>query len=238
MSTINVIRTRRSAKRTRSVARPSRMAVQRVSRSLRYNGENKITRTVTGVIPYNNTGFSVGAAFFQALNIVYDPTSVTFYGSAVTSVSFPIPNAAEIAALYDQLKIDKVEITWSSTHIGTSNGASSATAPKFLVCNDNNDGIGSASLSEIQQQPNKEYYDISGKSFKWTCGKPQFQRLIYQSGLVSNYEPTTGFVNSNSTIPHYGTKMAITNLSSMTTPGSATSVDFNIKFFMTLKNVK
>lgn len=234
---MNVVRSRRSTKRTRSAPRVTRMAVQRVSRSLRYNGENKITRTVTGTIPYTAAGFGVGAAFFQALNIVYDPTSVTFYGSAVTNVSFAIPNAAELAALYDQVKIDKVELTWSGTHIGTANLGGTGAALKFLVCNDNNDGIGAASLTEIQQQPNKEYYAIDGRSFKWNCSKPQYQRLVYQTGLVSNYEPTTGFVNSNSTIPHYGTKIVISNITSIN-PAQTGNVDFNIKFFLTLKNVK
>jgi len=227
---------RRGLKRSRVAVRRPRMAVQRLPRTLRYNGENKITRTVNGQLAYNAAGFSVGAGIFQAINIVYDPTSVTFYGAAVNSVSFPIPNAAEIAALYDQIRIDKVEITWSSNAQANSSGGAGVIAAKFLVCNDSNDGIGTASLAEIQQQPNKEYYAADGRSHKWSC-IPKYQRVIFQSVAVSNYEPTRGFVNSNSTIPHYGTKMAITNLTSLV-GGASGNVDFNVKFFLTLKNVK
>lgn len=228
--------TRGNLKRKRPVPRRSSMSVQRISRTLRYNGENKITRTVSGTIPVNAAGFSIGAAFYQAVNIVYDPTSVTVYGTAVNFVNFPITNAAEIAALYDHIRLDKVEITWSANHIGTTTGGAASVVPKFLVCNDNNDGIGPATLAEIQQQPNKEYYSADGRSFKWNV-KPQFQRLVYQTALASNYEPTRGFVNSNSTIPHYGTKMAVVNLASIV-GGASTNVDFNFKFFFTLKNVK
>lgn len=233
---MNVVRARRTAKRPRSSSRNTRVAAPRISRSLRYNGENKITRTVTGTIPWSSAGFGVGAAFFQALNVVYDPTSVTFYGSALTNVSFAIPNAAELAALYDQVKIDKVELTWSGTTIGTSNLASAGAALKFLVCNDDNDGIGAASLAEIQQQPNKEYYAIDGRSFHWTC-LPKYQRIVYQNAATSSYEPTRGFVNLNSTIPHYGTKIAISNISSINA-ATVGYVDFNVKFYLTLKNVK
>jgi len=162
---------------------------------------------------------------------------VTFYGNAVNSVSFSIPNAAEIAALYDLVKIDKVEITWSSNHAATSNANGvSATAPKFLVCNDHNDGIGAATLVEIQQQPNKTFMAVDGRDHKWTC-YPKYQRIIYQTALASSYEPTTGFVNTNSTIPHYGVKMAISNLASLQATTDAI-IDFDIKYFLTLKNVK
>jgi len=227
---------RRGVKRSRTSGSRSRMPVSRIPRSIRYNGENKITRSLNINIPFSTTGFGIGAAFFNAINIVYDPTSVTFYGNSTTFNSVAIPNAAEISALYDQMRIDKVEITWSSTQqalVGT--GTGTYCCPKFLVCNDSNDGIGTANITEIQQQPNKCFYTTDGSSFKWTC-KPKYQRVVYQTALVSNYEPATGFVNANSTIPHYGTKMAISNLASFT--GGTGGIDFDVKLFLTLKNVK
>jgi len=227
---------RRGVKRSRFGSRRPRMAVQRIPRTLRYNGENKITRVVTCNLNYGPTGFSLASSFYQAINIVFDPTSVTFYGNTTVFASFPIPNAAELSALYDQLRIDKVEITWSSNAQATTGATGSTiTCPKFLICNDSNDGIGTATLSQIQQQPNKEYYAVDGRSHKWTC-RPKYQRVIFQTALVSNYEPTTGFVNANSTIPHYGSKLAISNLDSIPTTGGF--IDFSVKFFLTLKNVK
>lgn len=224
---------RRSSKRGRSSARP-RVVPRRVPRALRYNGENKITRTATTNLVYTSSGFSIGASFFQAVNLVFDPSSFTIYGSALVSQSTPLTNAAEIAALYDLLRIDKVEITWSSSQQANVAGGAFNAAPKFLVCNDSNDGIGPALLSEIQQQPNKEFYSVDGSSHKWTC-HPKYQRIVYQTALVSSYEPTSGFINSNSTIPHFGVRMAIANLASLSGSGF---VDFNVKFFFTLKDVK
>jgi len=210
------------------------MPARRVPRSLKYNGENKITRSVTTNLVYTANGFSIGASFFQAVNLVFDPTAFTIYGSTLVSQSSPLTNAAEIAALYDLLRIDKVEITWSSSQQANVAGGATNAAPKFLVCNDSNDGIGPALLSEIQQQPNQEFYSVDGRSHKWTC-YPKYQRIVYQTALVSNYEPTVGFINSNSTIPHFGVRMAISNLASL---GGGGFVDFNVKYFLTMKNVK
>jgi len=227
---------RRPSKRTRSSTRTT--AVSRsVPRTLRYNGENKITRTIVGSIPYTQAGFALGATNFQAMSIVFDPTGVIFYGSAVQSTAFALPNASEIAALYDLMRIDKVELVWSNNTAAVSNGGTASNrAAKFLVCNDSNDGVGTTALDQIQQQPNKTFYNTDGTENKWTC-VPKYSRVVYQTALVSNYEPTRGFVNANSTIPHFAIKMGISNLGSIATATTET-MDFTLKFFMTLKHVK
>jgi len=227
---------RRPSKRSRSSTRTG--AVSRtVPRTLRYNGENKITRTIVGSIPYTQTGFALGVANFQAMSIVFDPTGATFYGSATQSTNFSLPNAAEISALYDLMRIDKVELVWSNnTGAVTNGGTASNRAAKYLVCNDSNDGIGATLLDQIQQQPNKTFFNTDSTENKWTC-VPKYSRVVYQTVAVSNYEPTRGFVNSNSTIPHYAIKMGIANLSSIATATTET-MDFTLKFFMTLKHVK
>lgn len=234
---MDVTTVRRNYKRARVPTRRSRMAVQRIPRAVRYNGENKITRVASGSIAYSNLGWLVAAGSSEALNFVFDPTGVTAYVAALSSVNFPLPNAAELAALYDRVRIDKVEITFAGNHQAqTGTNASAAYPARFLICNDDNDGSGTASVSSIQQHPNKSLYDANGGLMKWTC-VPKFQRIVYLTSLVSNYEPTTGFVNADAAIPHYGTKLGITNLGTF---GATTAgyVDFSFKFFLTLKNVK
>jgi len=228
---------RRPSKRTRS-STGTGVVSRRIPRTLRYNGENKITRTIVGGIPYSETGFALGVANFQAMSIVFDPTGATFYGSTTQSTNFSLPNAAEISALYDLMRIDKVELVWSgNTGVVTNGGGiTSNRAAKYLVCNDSNDGIGSTLLDQIQQQPNKTFYNTDGTEHKWTC-VPKYSRVVYQTAAVSNYEPTRGFVNANSTIPHYAIKMGIANLGSLAT-STSDRMDFTLKFFMTLKHVK
>jgi len=235
---MNVTTVARSNKRTRTGARRPRMAVQRIPRSIRYNGENKITRVTNGSITYGQNGWAIGAGTSEALNFVFDPTGVTAYIAAVTSASFPLPNAAELAALYDRVRLDKVEITFScqrQTQTGATNAAS-AYNPRFLICNDDNDGIGTASVAQIQQQPNKPFLNGDGTQMKWVC-YPKYQRVVYLTSLVSNYEPARGFVNSDAAIPHYGVRLGITN-TNLFVAGTTGVVDFTFKYFMTLKNVK
>jgi len=234
---MDVTTVRRNYKRSRALSSRRRMAVQRIPRAIRYNGENKITRVTNGSITYGQFGWALGGTSSEAVNIVFDPTGVTVYWAALSSTFFPLPNAAELAALYERMRIDKVEITLSSQRQAqTAANTATAYSPKFLICNDENDGIGTASIAQIQQQPNKPFMDVDGTSMKWTCF-PKYQRVVYLTSLVSNYEPARGFVNSDAAIPHYGVKLGITN-TQLFLAGTSGVVDFTFKYFMTLKNVK
>jgi len=234
---MDVTTVRRGYKRARPSTRRSRLAVQRIPRGLRYNGENKITRVVSTSFRYTNLGFNVGAGTSEAINFVFDPTGVTIWISALVSVTVPLPNAAELAALYDQVRIDKVELTMAASQQASTGAFSSSILPaRLIICNDDNNGQGSATLAEIKQQPNKVFYDGDGKAVKWTC-YPKYQRIVYFTSLVSNYEPARGFVNSDAAIPHYGMRLGIDNLSFFGATNQG-NIDLSWKFFLTLKNVK
>jgi len=234
---MNVIPYSRGVKRSRTGRSRPRMAVARVPRAIRYNGENKITRVCTHNLRYTNLGWTVGAGTGEAINLVFDSTGVTFYVAALSSVFIPLPNAAELAALYDLVRIDKVEISMGVSNQSIAGTFSSNAIPaRLIVCNDDNDGAGTATLAQIQQQPNKSFYSTDGTMAKWTCF-PKYQRIIYYTSLVSSYEPTRGFVNTDTAIPHYGTRVGLSNLSAFGATNSG-NVDFSFKFFLTLKNVK
>lgn len=207
-----------------------------VPRGLRYNGEARITRVVTFSLGVNPSGILIGIIPTTAINIVFDPTAITCYSSAANFSSFPIPNAAEYIAMYDRLKIDKIDMTWSTqAQASTSTATGAAAPPKWLVCTDENDGIGTASLTQVQQQNPKSFFAVDGRDFKYSL-KPKYQRIVYQTSTVSNYEPATGFVNSDSTIPHYGVRMAIANLTNVSPTTGV--VDFSFKVYLSLKNTK
>ena len=208
----------------------------RLTRQLRYNGELKITRVVSAAIVFNNGGFTISGAGSQAIAFTFDPGNVYVYGSGITSATFAVPGASELSNLYELLRIDKVEMTWSPSITGA--GAISPSppgCPKFLVAFDPNDGA-APGMDQLRQQNPKEFYSIDGTSHKYTC-RPKFQRIVYQTALVSNYEAASGFVNSDSTIPHYAIKMGIPNASNLATVAGG-NVEFNFKIFYTLKNPK
>jgi len=220
-----------SRKRARSI--PKRRSIRsRIPRSLKYDGETRLTRTVYGRINLSTGGFEIGVSSFGAINIVYDIGGVTCYGNASTSTRFDVPNSAEFAALYDLVKIDKVELTWS-TNVQASGDAVAPRPPRFLICNDYNDGAGSVSLADIQQHSDATAkFNADGTAMKWTV-RPKYQRIVYYTSLTSSYEPTQGFVNCDTTIPHYGSKLGM-----LSQDFDNSSVDFMFKYFITLKNIK
>jgi len=220
-----------SRKRSRSI--PKRRSLRsRIPRSLKYDGETRLTRTVYGRINLSTGGFEIGVSSFGAVNIVYDVAGVTVYGNASTSTRFDVPNSAEFSALYDLVKIDKVELTWNS-NVQASSDATALRAPRFLICNDYNDGATSVSLTDIQQHSDATAkFNTDGTANKWMV-KPKYQRIVYYTALTSSYEPNNGFVNADTAIPHYGTKLAC-----ISQDFDASSVDFMFKYFLTLKNIK
>jgi len=199
--------------------------------ALKYNGENHITRSTGFTLAVTSSGFTVGTAAFQAITLVVDPTAATFWGNIANSVTGALPNASELAALYDSMRIDKIEVTWSSTVQASGSTTTPVSAPKFIVCTDVNGSTSGTSNAAINQQNPKEYFSIDGSSNKYTY-RPKFQRLVYYTSLVSSYEPAVGFVNSDTAIPHYGMQIGIANV-----PTNC-NVDFQVKYYMTLKHVK
>ena len=70
-----------------------------VSRSLAYNQTNRITRIARGVVAIPCAGFQIGPSQFQAVQFAFSLNGVSMFGNSTSFEFFPIPNAAEIAAL-------------------------------------------------------------------------------------------------------------------------------------------
>jgi hypothetical protein len=120
-----------------------------------------------------------------------------------------MPNAPEIAALYDTYKLDKVEITWISNKQNAEASLSSLNfdyGPRFYVANDYTADFG-ASLLGIQEQVDcKAFMNSDGTENKWdvitrytryhTIHTMQTNKLINKILI---------FLNKHFTIPHHFT---------------------------------
>lgn len=193
-------------------------------------GTYELTRTTVGYIDYTSTGFTIGAAStYLAGVMVFGPNNTYFYSSPTgNQLSWATVNAAEIAALWDKLKIDKVELMFTSSVHGQAN--TSTQQPLILFAEDDNDS--SASPDQIKQmdmvawQPGDQ-----NNPFKITV-RPKYQRLVYYTSLLSSYEPTRGYVVAGTDIPHYGLKIGIEPL------GAAGRICFTAKYFFKCKELK
>lgn len=222
-----------SSKRARKAATaPAKMSVG-LRRYLDVRGTPRgtyeIVRTVTGYLDYGSNGWNIGAASYEAATWVFTPTSVTVYSSpSGNQATFSVPAAAEIAALWDKVKIDKVECNFLSSGHGASN--STVQQPLIVFAFDDNDSVTSA--DQIKQMDCKHWMPgDQNNPFKMTV-RPCFQRIVYYTALVSSYEPSRGYVQSGTDIPHYALKMA------MSPTGGIGRMDISFKFHFKCKELK
>lgn len=200
----------RKAKKARGPGRMLRMplGLQRyVNKRGTMDGVYEFTRVVNGRLDITNAGISVGAARYVAATFVFTPQNIQLVsGVAGNTNTYNIPNAAEFAALFDKMKIDKVEMVFHNAQSAGS-GLSGA-QPNYLVfATDDNDTA--ASVDSIKQMDCKVWQPgFNATSQKIIC-KPKYQRLVYYTSLLSSYEPTSGYVVSDTAIPHYGIKVGV-----------------------------
>lgn len=192
-------------------------------------GTYEVVRTVTGFIDISSTGMNIGAASYVGGTFVWTPTNVTLYSGIVGNVTaWNIPNAAEMAALWDKVKLDKVECLFTSSGIGASN--STVQQPLVLLVEDDNDTP--TSPDQIKQMDCKVWQlGDQNNPIKMTC-RPKYQRIVYYTAATSSYEPTRGYVVSGTDIPHFGLKIGLDPT------GGIGRISFSFKIFFKFKELK
>ena len=223
-----------------SANRVSAMLVRRgamrslVPRKL-YNGSFSFTRTASTYIQTTSTlGFAIAASVTPGIFMTFTPTDFTFWANLVNFVTVPIPNAAEIAALWDRVKIDKVEITMSANGTDPVYNTTASHGPRIFLANDYTDGTTGNTLAATQEMEGCKLFQLSSDQDVrvWTV-RPKFQRIVFFTTVSSSYEPASGFVSTGTAIPHYGTRIAVDPARLGTG-----NVFFSVKYFFTCMNVK
>lgn len=202
----------RSASRSRSRSLVSYRAPYAGNpyRSIRLNGEYKLSRTTHMQIPINNNGFVLGTSTQEGIGFIFSPQNVLAVSVLLGgTIQANIHNYAEIAALWERVRIDKIDIQISSRMVEKSSGSIGTTAcPIIYYAEDNTDVYGNT-LNITQQQSNCRTWHASGNmpDLCFTV-RPKYQRIVYFTAAASSYEPARGFVVSDTAIPHYGLRMA------------------------------
>ena len=211
-----------------------RGAVRRVPRRL-YNGPFSFTRTTSAYLnTLSATGFTIAASSVAAFFMTFSPTDFTFWANVANFQTVNIPNAAEYAAMWDRIRIDKVEITMSANGTDPVYSTAATHAPRMFIANDYTDGTTGNSLVQTQEMDGCQLLQLTADqdSRVWTC-RPKYQRVVYFTTIASSYEPASGFVSTGTAIPHYGTRIAVD-----TARLGNGSILFAVKFYFTCMNVK
>lgn len=194
------------------------------------DGVYEITRTVNANINYG-AGFTVAGSVTEGLGISFTPQNVYIHSgnNSANYQTFAIPSASELAAIWNMVKIDKVEITIHNSNLGVANSANSQ--PLILLAFDDKDTNSTADRLRQMDCQNWMPGSLSDNQWKVTI-RPKYQRLVYYNAVTSSYEPTQGYVVSDTDIPHYAYKLA------MGVPGQQGSLFFNFKIHFKLKDLK
>jgi len=235
----------RSASRSRSRSSTKRNVRRAVSQSdsviarpiKSYDGTCSFSRSVaTNIVITSGSGFRLGATDYGEMIATYSPIGITFWGSNVNYVHVGLPQAAEIASMWERVKIDKVVLELST--IGTDANGSSAGgySGRLMIGNDINGPTGGSGGNELTMQTTgcKTVNTAGDQPVYYHKCVPKFQRLVQYTALSSSTEPATGFVDSATDIPHYGTRIALPQAG----VAQAGRLLIVAKFFLTAKNVK
>lgn len=236
-------------KRTRKQSNPKRVKRPTVStglqRFLRLRGTPAgtydITRMVNFYVKITAGQFSndLASVFSEGIALTFSPQNIRVYQTSAVTKTIAVPNAAELSAIWDQIKIERVDLQFG-LGIGTVASTSVAFNPlQIVMANDDNDTT--STVTEVQQLTgHKMWYGNSGDNSNCTMSvKPSYQRLIYYTAALSGYEPARGYVRSDYDIEHYATKLAI-----VIPPGTPASVAasgnlaVSAKFTFRCKNLK
>jgi len=196
------------------------------------------TRSASLTVLNNTAGFvpSVGSALGQPLFSMVFTTQDFFlyFNSARTTYStVAIPGISDLAALFDEVQLDAVELTICSNNqpeAGAGSGSS-----RIMICTDYNDGNPPTSLGDVQQYADCKLVHLQPYSDYTEIIRPKFLTYTLDSGGTQVAStPSRGFVRSNLQIDHYGKKGAFVNFS----PSSSTTCVFLVKYKYNCRIVK
>lgn len=235
-------RSRSSGKR-RSVARSRSVpATSLVSRSLKYTGYCKMARSCTMQMTIQKSaGFLLGGTNWAEGMLTFSPQGLTFRGDSTHSTTTPLPQYAELAAVWERVRIDKVELTILSNAQDQTiaDTEPSGNSLRLIIANDRNgEAVGAVSTtSYVNQCTDAQYYSAGGdhKPIKWTIIKPNYRRLVqYDPSGLPSYEPTNGFIDSSFDVQHHGVRIGIPSIGTV----SPCRVQIFAKFFFSLSGIQ
>jgi len=213
------------------------------------------TAGIINVMSANNGGFKVDNTVTSGTTMAWVFTltgvSMTVYsstGGVLTSTSWIVPSAAEFVALFDNFRIDKIDVTATfnknvSTVNPDPNGISGLPNINFYIDQDDNDYV---SLEQILQREDMRIWNLDQSRMEFSF-KPKMNFLVSNttgtaSVGIAQLSPSNPFLDSvaSQNAPHFGLKMVMDNPTGSTILLDSVlgQLSFNFKYHFSFKNVK
>jgi len=229
---------RRKTKRGRS-KRQDLVSLNRLS-TRPDNNHVKMQRTAAFSIDLTQTSSSgsFGGTGLPDIEFAFSLSSTFQYSGGTLLTTISNPGYAEIANLFQEYRIDSIEIQmiWSNTNSQISN---SACAPLFNIVTDYT-GTSSITQSQILQYDNLkvvQFGDSHNNDRIVYRLRPVPSELVY-NGVTSGYIiPTVApFINTSYTaVPHYGLKIFYDQMTGASPSVSIGIMSFYIRYFITAR---
>lgn len=200
------------------------------------NGVHEFTRNVWFNVATNGTGMdpAAGGVYQAEFGMRFNLGSVTLTAANVSTQGLGF-NFAELAALFDEIKLDKVEVTFRARQdSGAPSGAVTNWATQLATAIDYNDDS-PISVSQLREYSTfkDNIMEPGGKEHKRII-RPKFVRLVsYTGGAGTNgYETAQGYLTPIDSIAHYGLKGYVVG------PNGGSSLFISVKYFYKCKNTR
>jgi len=199
-----------------------------ITKSMTGPSTHTIFRTASIVMSMNSNGFfpGVGVTQFKLFSLWFTNQNAYIWSNTTNYSTVALAGYTDIAALFDEVKIDAIEIS-----ITTGNDPSIAGGfGSAVICmaTDYNDKNAPTSLGDVQQYADVRQIRLANNFVHKEIITPKF--LTYSldsSGAAIASSPRTGYVRSNLDIEHFGLKGAFM----LDAPAAGTSyVVFNFKY--------
>lgn len=155
--------------------------------------------------------FTVGTGTATTFSIWFTNQDAFIWSNASSYTQVNIPGYTDLAALFDEVMIEKVDITIFTGNDPTNNGTGSA---QIIFAKDYNDKVAPANAGDVHQYADCKAYNMTNAFINKITVYPKF--LSYSMDATGNpvsSTPKRGYVRSNLQIEHYGLKGAFINLS-------------------------
>jgi len=144
-----------------------------------------------------------------------------------------LPAYTEFAALFDQYRVEKIDLVFS-TRLDPSNSSAAAQSwfPRLFTLVDNDDTSVPSGADELRQSARCQLAIVKPDSFVKRSFVPQTLATVYNSGVSSGYalSNNTWLDMAVPSIPHYGMKYAIENLSTLNGQSILVEVSYHLAF--------
>jgi len=201
-------------------------------------------KTNAAGLPQWTSGLTQGST----LQFVFTLGGVGIYIDGALAFTAPLPSYTEYTALYDNYRIDKVEIMAMTTYDGNNVTAGTVVGQlPYIVFTEDYDDASATTATEIMQYTTAKWTNLTtgttGKPMKLMSITPRAQMQMY-AATTNNLAmaPAKLWLDAGSpSIPHFGFKMALDN------PGNGIAyavntligtVNFVFKFHLSMKTVR